>query len=143
MIIMPINHSIGVFRWLYRVSDTMLGLQQLSLAFHPTRQTAMYSDHPYTHATRALRTPWNQRSSNYKPVLGLLAALVCMAYPGQASAAALTLEEALRISAVEHPSVLARRSERNAADARLDERYDLKRVCLPQHLTWINSLSRR
>lgn len=98
----------------------MLGLQQLSLAFHPTRQTAMYSDHPYTHATRALRTPWNQRSSNYKPVLGLLAALVCMAYPGQASAAALTLEEALRISAVEHPSVLARRSERNAADARLD-----------------------
>lgn len=29
------------------------------------------------------------------------------------------------------------------ARQRAVERYDLKRVCLPQHLTWINSLSRR
>jgi outer membrane protein TolC len=53
-------------------------------------------------------------------VFGLLAALIYMAFPAQASAAALSLEDALRISAVEHPSVLARRSERNAADAKLD-----------------------
>lgn len=53
-------------------------------------------------------------------MLGLLAALVCSICSAQTSTPALTLEDALRISAVEHPSVLARRSERNAASARLD-----------------------
>ncbi|MFW2357570.1 TolC family protein [Hydrogenophaga sp.] len=64
--------------------------------------------------------PLNKKSARQKPVMGLLAALICMACSAQGSTAALTLEDALRISAVEHPSVLARRSERNAADARLD-----------------------
>ena len=56
----------------------------------------------------------------FKPILGWVAALVSVACATPALASPLTLEEALRTSALEHPSVLARRSERNAAHATLD-----------------------
>ncbi|MDM7942376.1 MAG: TolC family protein [Hydrogenophaga sp.] len=70
---------------------------------------------------RAIQQPDTIRSTRLvKPALGLLAALISMACSAQTGSAALTLEDALRISAIEHPSVLARRSERRAADATLD-----------------------
>lgn len=70
---------------------------------------------------RAIKPPATIRTSRVvKPALGLLATLISMACSAQAGSPALTLEDALRISAVEHPSVMARRSERRAADATLD-----------------------
>jgi adhesin transport system outer membrane protein len=71
-------------------------------------------------APGAVGRPIATTVSYRKPVLGLLATLVFTVCSAQAPMAALTLEEALRVSAVEHPSVRVRRNERLAADARLD-----------------------
>lgn len=76
---------------------------------------------PRRYDLRAINPPAAIRTSRVvKPALGLLAALISMACSAQAGSPALTLEDALRMSAVEHPSVMARRSERRAADATLD-----------------------
>ena len=72
------------------------------------------------HAPGAVGRPKTTTVSYRKPILGLLATVVCAVCSAQAPLAALTLEDALRISAVEHPSVRVRRNERLAADARLD-----------------------